>query len=71
MKVNPVYVEALKALVKKSPYPSHMRMVLNHIESTRRKSSLIWQRAICSPTVSFMAGWWPRLSIRPRSGPDF
>ncbi|WP_319523324.1 PaaI family thioesterase [uncultured Desulfosarcina sp.] len=32
MKVNPAYVEELKAVVRKSPYPSHMRMVLDHIE---------------------------------------
>jgi uncharacterized protein (TIGR00369 family) len=32
MKVNPSYVEALKRVVKKSPYPSHMAMVLDHIE---------------------------------------
>ena len=35
MKVNPAYVEALKSLVKQSPYPSHMRMVLDHIEIDR------------------------------------
>ena len=32
MKVNPAYVEALKSVVRKSPYPSHMRMVLDHID---------------------------------------
>ena len=35
MKVNPSYVEALKRVVKKSPYPSHMAMVLDHIELDR------------------------------------
>ena len=34
-KVNPDYVEALKATVKNSPYPSHMRMTLDHIEIDR------------------------------------
>ena len=34
-KVNPAYVEALKTIVKKSPYPSHMRMVLDRIEIDR------------------------------------
>ena len=33
--VNPAYVEALKNVVKESPYPSHMRMVLDHIEIDR------------------------------------
>ena len=32
MKVNPSYVEALKRVVKNSPYPSHMAMALDHIE---------------------------------------
>lgn len=32
MKVNPSYVEALKSVVNKSPYPSHMAMMLDHIE---------------------------------------
>jgi len=32
MKVNPSYVEALKRVVKNSPYPSHMAMTLDHIE---------------------------------------
>ena len=31
-KVNPAYVEALKTTVKNSPYPAHMRMVLDRIE---------------------------------------
>lgn len=35
MKVNPFYVETLKTVVKESPYPSHMRMVLEHIEIDR------------------------------------
>lgn len=30
--VNPGYVTALKAAVKHSPYPSHMKMELDHIE---------------------------------------
>jgi uncharacterized protein (TIGR00369 family) len=30
--VNPAYVEELKAVVKKSPYPRHMAMELDHIE---------------------------------------
>lgn len=35
MKVNPAYVEALKSTVKKSPYPTHMRMALTRIEIDR------------------------------------
>jgi uncharacterized protein (TIGR00369 family) len=35
--VNPVYVEALKAVVKNSPYPTHMRMVLDRIEIDRAR----------------------------------
>ncbi len=35
LEANPTYVEALKAVVKKSPYPSHMRMTLDHIEMDR------------------------------------
>ncbi len=31
-RVNPAYVEELKNLVKKSPYPRHMAMELEHIE---------------------------------------
>jgi uncharacterized protein (TIGR00369 family) len=34
-KVNPAYVEALKTVVKTSPYPSHMRMTLDHIAIDR------------------------------------
>ncbi len=34
-KVNPAYVEALQEVVKKSPYPSHMRMTLDQIEIDR------------------------------------
>ena len=34
-KVNPAYVEALIKVVKESPYPRHMRMVLDHIEIDR------------------------------------
>ena len=30
-KVNPAYVEALKGMVKNSPYPSHMQMTLDQI----------------------------------------
>lgn len=45
MKVNPAYVEALKALVRKSPYPSHMRMVLNHIEID--KAEVVIDLATC------------------------
>lgn len=33
--VNPEYIEALKKVVKNSPYPMHMAMVLNHIELDR------------------------------------
>jgi len=33
--VNPAYVEELKKVVKKSPYPRHMSMVLDHIEIDR------------------------------------
>jgi uncharacterized protein (TIGR00369 family) len=32
VKVNPSFVEELKSVVKKSPYPSHMAMVLDHID---------------------------------------
>ena len=31
-RVNPEYVTALKAVLKNSPYPSHMAMELDHIE---------------------------------------
>lgn len=30
--VNPAFVETLKATVKNSPYPTHMRMTLDHVE---------------------------------------
>lgn len=30
--INPAYVEELKNLVKNSPYPRHMRMVLDQVE---------------------------------------
>ena len=30
--VNPAYIDALKRVVKNSPYPRHMAMVLDHIE---------------------------------------
>ena len=30
--INPAYIEELKNVVKKSPYPRHMGMVLDHIE---------------------------------------
>ena len=33
--VNPAYIEELKKVVKKSPYPRHMSMVLDHIEIDR------------------------------------
>jgi len=33
--VNPEYIEALKKVVKNSPYPMHMAMILNHIELDR------------------------------------
>jgi len=33
--VNPAYIEELKNVVKKSPYPRHMSMVLDHIEIDR------------------------------------
>ena len=33
--VNPVYIEELKRLVKNSPYPRHMAMVLDDIEVDR------------------------------------
>ena len=35
MEVNPAYVEALKRVVRKSPYPNHMRMRLNYIAMDR------------------------------------
>lgn len=31
--VNPAFVETLKATVKNSPYPTHMRMTLEHVET--------------------------------------
>lgn len=45
MKVNPSYVEALKTVVKKSPYPSHMAMVLEHIEID--KADVVFNLADC------------------------
>jgi len=33
--VNPVFVEILKTTVKNSPYPTHMRMTLDHVEIDR------------------------------------
>jgi uncharacterized protein (TIGR00369 family) len=30
--VNPAYIQALKTAVRESPYPSHMAMVLDHID---------------------------------------
>ena len=33
--INPAYIEALRRMVKKSPYPSHMAMVLDDIEIDR------------------------------------
>ena len=33
--VNPAFVETLKATVKNSPYPTHMRMTLEHVEIDR------------------------------------
>jgi len=33
--VNPAFVETLKATVKNSPYPTHMRMTLEHVEMDR------------------------------------
>jgi uncharacterized protein (TIGR00369 family) len=38
--VNPRYVEALKTIVKKSPYPSHMRMTLEQIEIDRAEVAI-------------------------------
>jgi uncharacterized protein (TIGR00369 family) len=35
--VNPAYVEELKKMVKHSPYPTHMRMVLEQIEIDRAR----------------------------------
>jgi hypothetical protein len=32
MKTNPAYVEALKTVVRNSPYPRHMSMTLDHID---------------------------------------
>lgn len=41
MKVlNPAYIEELKNVVKRSPYPRHMAMVLNHIELDRADIAL-------------------------------
>jgi len=45
MKVNPAYVEALKSLVRNSPYPNHMRMVLDHIEID--KAEVVIDLATC------------------------
>jgi len=39
--VNPAYIEALKKVVKNSPYPRHMAMVLNHIELDRADVAII------------------------------
>ena len=44
-KVNPAYVEAIKAIVKESPYPSHMRMVLDRLEIDR--AQVVIQLADC------------------------
>jgi len=33
--VNPAFVEILKTTVKNSPYPTHMRMTLDHVEIDR------------------------------------
>jgi len=43
--VNPAYIKALKNIVKTSPYPSHMRMWLDHIEMDR--ADVILQLAEC------------------------
>jgi len=45
MKVNPAYVEGLKSLVRNSPYPNHMRMVLDHIEID--KAEVVIDLATC------------------------
>lgn len=45
MKVNPAYVKALITKVKKSPYPSHMRMVLDRIEID--KAEVVIDLATC------------------------
>ena len=31
-RINPIYIEELKSVVKESPYPRHMSMELDHIE---------------------------------------
>jgi len=38
--VNPAYIEELKNVVKNSPYPRHMAMVLDHIEFDRADIAL-------------------------------
>jgi len=43
--VNPAFVEALKATVKNSPYPTHMRMTLDRIDIDR--AEVVIQLAEC------------------------
>ncbi|MFZ0611802.1 MAG: PaaI family thioesterase [Desulfobacterales bacterium] len=38
--LNPAYIEELKKVVKNSPYPRHMAMVLAHIELDRAEIAL-------------------------------
>jgi uncharacterized protein (TIGR00369 family) len=45
VKENPIFVEELKSVVKKSPYPSHMGMVLDHIDID--KANVIINLAEC------------------------
>ncbi|MEA1966820.1 MAG: PaaI family thioesterase, partial [Thermodesulfobacteriota bacterium] len=39
--VNPEYIKELKTVVKKSPYPKHMAMTLDHIEIDGANIALI------------------------------
>ena len=39
-KANPEFVEALKTVVKDSPYPSHMRMTLDQIQIDRSEVAI-------------------------------
>lgn len=49
MDANPAYVDALKTVVAKSPYPSHMRMRLAHIEMDRAEVVIELDRCHLQP----------------------
>jgi len=67
-KVNPVYVDTLKDVITKSPYPSHMRMRLAHIEMDRAEVVIELDRCHLQPygivhggvvaTIIDTATWW-------------